>query len=156
MLKRLGVYDELVDDAAQDVFIVVHRRFGDLESLERAQSWVYGIAIRVASDYRRRQIRNTSRRTELPAELKDERSDPERTMELRQSLRLLDQMLGELDEEKRTAFVLVELEQLTVPEVADMLGINLNTAYSRLRAARVQLEKFLRRRNARKPKGGEG
>jgi len=45
-----------------------------------------------------------------------------------------------MDDTKRAIFVLVELEQMTVREAAEALGINFNTAYSRLRVARAAFE----------------
>ena len=62
-------------------------------------------------------------------------------------------MLAELDEPKREVFSLVELEELTVPEVADALEIPLNTAYSRLRMAREAFEAALARHEARTKRG---
>jgi RNA polymerase sigma-70 factor (ECF subfamily) len=58
--------------------------------------------------------------------------------------------LAQLDIDKRTVFVLAELEQLSVPEIAEALGINLNTIYSRQRAARAQFDAALRRHRERR------
>lgn len=151
LLKRVGVTEALLDDAAQDVFVVVHRRLNQLESLEQVQSWIYGIALRVASDYRRRGARTQKRRAELPSEVQD--GDPVRTMEMRQSLRILYEILSELDESKRTVFVLAELERMTAPEIAELLQLNLNTTYARMRAARLRFEKCLTRRMGHSRKG---
>ena len=68
-------------------------------------------------------------------------------------LQLLARLLEELDEPKREVFALVELEELTVPEAAEVLEIPLNTAYSRLRLARQAFEAALSRHHAR---SGEG
>lgn len=155
LLKRLGVSDGLLDDAAQDVFVVVHRRLDRLETSEKAKPWIYGIALRVASDYRRRAARTQKRYAELYSEESDRRSDPFKTIEMRQSLRILYEILNEFDEAKRTVFVLAELEQMTAPEIAKLLQINLNTTYSRMRAARMQFEKSLSLRIAHAPTGSE-
>jgi RNA polymerase sigma-70 factor (ECF subfamily) len=55
-------------------------------------------------------------------------------------------LLAELDEPKREVFALVEVDEMTVPEAAEVLEIPLNTAYSRLRAARQAFEAALARR----------
>jgi RNA polymerase sigma-70 factor (ECF subfamily) len=66
-----------------------------------------------------------------------------------QSAQLLQALLDELEEDRRAAFILVDLEELSVPEAADALGVNLNTLYSRVRAARQDLSKALARLRAR-------
>ena len=63
-------------------------------------------------------------------------------------VQLLWSLLDELDEAKREVFAMAELDELTVPEIAEILEIPLNTAYSRLRAARQAFEAALSRRNA--------
>jgi RNA polymerase sigma-70 factor (ECF subfamily) len=145
-LRRLGVSPAQLDDAAQDVFIVVHRRLPEFDG-HSLRGWLYAIAVRVASDHRR----GTGRRRALPldASLVDPAPDPGRTSELHESVRLLHALLGELSEPKRAAFVLSELEELSVPEIAEALGENLNTVYSRVRAARAEFDTALRRERAR-------
>jgi RNA polymerase sigma-70 factor (ECF subfamily) len=141
-LRRLGVEPAGLDDAVQDVFVVVHRRLAEFDG-RSLRGWLYAIAVRVASDHRR----NAShRRTEPLAEtLVDPAPGPSRTSELAASVRLLHALLAELDDKKRTVFVLGELEELGAPEIADALGENLNTVYSRLRAARAEFDAAYRR-----------
>jgi RNA polymerase sigma-70 factor (ECF subfamily) len=64
-------------------------------------------------------------------------------------LDLLESVLAELDEPKREVFVMVEVLEMTVPEVVQSLEIPLNTAYSRLRMARQAFEEALARHEAR-------
>jgi RNA polymerase sigma-70 factor (ECF subfamily) len=85
----------------------------------------------------------------LDGSLVDPAPDPGRTSELNEAVRLLHSLLDELSEPKRTAFVLSELEELSVPEIAAALGENLNTVYSRVRAARSEFDAALRRERAR-------
>jgi RNA polymerase sigma-70 factor, ECF subfamily len=145
-LRRLGVEQAQLDDAVQDVFIVVHRRLPEFDG-RSLRGWLYAIAVRVASDHRRG---TALRRTvALPEKLVDPRPDPAHATELGQSVRLLHELLGELDEPKRTVFVLGELEELTVPEIAEALGENQNTVASRLRSARARFDEAFRRRRAR-------
>jgi RNA polymerase sigma-70 factor (ECF subfamily) len=146
VLRRLGVSQAQLDDAAQDVFLVVQRRLGQFDHAAPLRSWVFGIAVRVASDYRRRAARW---RTEPFSEaVSDASQSPARLTELQESVQLLHELLRELDESKRVVFVLSELEQLSAPEIAAVLGVNENTVYSRLRSARTRFEAALARRRA--------
>jgi RNA polymerase sigma-70 factor (ECF subfamily) len=146
LLRRLGVPAAQLDDAAQDVFLVVQRKLDRLRPGAAVQSWVFAITVRVASEYRRRGAR---RRTELLDEaIADGAPGPARLHELHESVQLLHEVLGDLDEDKRAVYVLCELEQLSVPEIAEVLGANLNTVYSRLRSARKQFAASLQRRRA--------
>jgi RNA polymerase sigma-70 factor, ECF subfamily len=145
-LRRLGVEQAQLDDAVQDVFIVVHRRLPEFDG-RSLRGWLYAIAVRVASDHRRgAALRRT---VALPEKLVDPRPDPAHATELGESVRLLHELLGELDEPKRTVFVLGELEELTVPEIAEALGENQNTVASRLRSARARFDEAFRRCRAR-------
>jgi RNA polymerase sigma-70 factor (ECF subfamily) len=141
-LRRLGVEPGQLDDAAQDVFVVVHRRLSEFDG-RSLRGWLYAIAVRVASDHRR----GAAQRRTLPLTeaLPDPAPDPARATELTESVRLLHALLAELDEPKRTVFVLGELEELSAPEIAEALGENLNTVYARLRAARARFDAAYRR-----------
>jgi RNA polymerase sigma-70 factor (ECF subfamily) len=145
-LRRLGVPHAQLDDAVQDVFIVVHRRLPEFDG-RSLRGWLYAIAVRVASDHRRGAAQR--RTVPLPETLVDPRPDPARASELEERVRLLHELLGELDEPKRTVFVLGELEELSVPEIAEALAENQNTVSSRLRAARARFDEAYRRHRAR-------
>jgi RNA polymerase sigma-70 factor (ECF subfamily) len=141
-LRRLGVEPAALDDAVQDVFVVVHRRLAEFDG-RSLRGWLYAIAVRVASDHRRGA---RHRRAEPLAEtLVDPAPDPAEASELAASVRLLHALLAQLDEKKRTVFVLGELEELGAPEIAEALGENPNTVYSRLRAARAEFDAAYRR-----------
>jgi RNA polymerase sigma-70 factor, ECF subfamily len=146
LLRRLGVPVAALDDAAQDVFLVVHRKLADFDPRARLRSWVFAITVRVASEHRRRATR--ARTEQFDDILPDPAPGPGELRELREELQLLHDLLGELDDDKRTVFVLSELEQLSVPEIAAVLGVNLNTVYSRRRAARKSFDAALHRRRA--------
>jgi RNA polymerase sigma-70 factor (ECF subfamily) len=145
-LRRLGVAKAQLDDAAQDVFVVVHRRLAEFDG-RSLRGWLYAIAVRVASDYRR-SARHLNA-LPLAETIRDPAPDPERASELGESVELLHAVLAALDEPKRTVFVLGELEELSAPEMAEVLGVNLNTVYSRLRAARSEFETALGRHRER-------
>ncbi|MGC4079583.1 MAG: sigma-70 family RNA polymerase sigma factor [Rubrivivax sp.] len=144
--RRLGVANDALDDIVQETFLVVHRRLGEQSGSVR--SWIYGIMVHVVRNHRR-----TLRRKQPyvfgehgpdPDALAAESDGPERRAEKAEAARRLYEILHELDDEKREVFVLVELEQLPVTEVAEALGTKLNTVYSRLRLARAAFEERVR------------
>lgn len=138
-LVRLGVAERDVDDACQEVFMVVHRKLPEFEGRSTVRTWVYGIAVRVASDYRKRgHVRREVMTDEVPDGASKE--DPHVDAARREARKTLDRILDTLDEDKRTVFVLYEIEQVTMAEVAEAVGCPLQTAYSRLHAARKIVE----------------
>lgn len=147
-LRRLGVPEVSADDAAQDVFVVVHRRLGDFERRSSVKTWLFGIALRVARSHRRRMARK-GRVDPLPPDVLSEELDPEAEVEKRKAAQFLDAFLESLDEDKRAVFVLAEIEQMTAPEIEQAIGVKLNTVYSRLRAARKAFEAAVKRHLAR-------
>jgi RNA polymerase sigma-70 factor (ECF subfamily) len=148
--RRLGVHEASVDDVAQDVFLVVHRRLDAFEGRSSIKTWLFGITLRVVSDWRRTKRRKGGL-LELPAEdrLASSATGPDGDLEREQSARLLQALLSELDDDKREVFVMVELDELSAPEVAAVLQIPLNTVYSRLRVAREEFERALGRHRAK-------
>jgi len=150
-LRRLGVEESSVDDAAHDVFLVVHRQLAQFDGRSH-KSWLFAIAQRVAWHYRRAVAR---RRTDPLVEddlRADARSSPDECHDRREACELVNRLLDHLPDERRTVFVLSELEQLSMPEVAEMLGIPLNTAYSRLRLARRDFSRELHRHENKNPR----
>ena len=149
-LRRLGVPEASMDDAAQDLFIVVHRRLAEFAGRSSLRTWLFGIALRVAGDYRRRLRRKGAPLRPLPDALPDtSRPGPYEALARREAARVVDGLLDELDDAKRAVFVLAELEQMTAPEIAEVLEVNVNTVYSRLRAARADFERAVARLQAR-------
>jgi RNA polymerase sigma-70 factor (ECF subfamily) len=147
-LRRLGVRDADVDDLCQEVFLVVHRRLGGFEGRSSVATWVYGICLRVAADHRRR-VHHTRERAldEAPERIVPPHQDAE--IERQQALAWLDRVLDELDDQKRAVYVLHEIEQLPMPDVAAAAGCPVQTAYGRLYAARKHVEAAARRERAR-------
>lgn len=140
-LRRLGVPEAGLWDGAQEVFVVVHRRLGDYEARGALRSWLYSIVVRVARHVRRTARRKPAFGSEDSAELADTgAAGADQRAERNQSVERLMALLATLDDAKREAFVLAELEGLTAPEIAAILNVNLNTIYARIRAARKQLE----------------
>jgi RNA polymerase sigma-70 factor (ECF subfamily) len=143
-LHRLGVRSANIEDACQEVFIVLHRRLPDLRPNASERAFLFGIAIRVAADQRRKQARTAF--VELPEQLAAQHamSEPFYAAAHAQAARHMERFLGALDADQRSVFMLVELEDFTVPEVCEALGAKLNTVYSRLRLARVRFSRFVR------------
>lgn len=131
VLRHHGVHDSALDDAVQDVFVTAYRRWSSFEGRSSARSWLYGIARRIAFRYRR-SADSRARRETTDAAPPDGVDEPFARVQAAQSLATL---LGRIDRDKRAVFVLIELEGMTAPEVADALGIPVGTTYSRLRAA---------------------
>lgn len=150
-LRRLGVIEASLRDAAQDAFLVVHRRLPEYEGRSPIRSWLYGIAVRVASNYRRTRQRRDERTHELDLDtLADgSESNQHQTLEQRQSLALVRDLLLELDVDKREAFELAELHEFSVAEIAAILGANPGTIYARLRTARQQFDRAFARHSAK-------
>ena len=135
-LRALGVGESALDDATQDVFVVVHRRLSDFEGRSSLQTWLFGIACRVAANSRRN-LQRTSH-DELSNELVSTDPDPQRRAQQGEAARFVQAFLSTLNEAGRTAFTACVLEQMTVPEAAEALGVNVNTMYTRVRAVRAQ------------------
>jgi RNA polymerase sigma-70 factor (ECF subfamily) len=154
-LRRLGVSEAGIDDAVQDVFLVVHRRLGEFEGRSSLKTWLFGIVLRVART-QRRSVRRKSPCERAPGLLADPENvegpraeRPDTMTEQSEAVRVLYSLLDELGDDKREVFVLAELEQMTAPEIAEALGANVNSVYSRLRAARQEFEKAVLRHRAR-------
>jgi RNA polymerase sigma-70 factor (ECF subfamily) len=145
-LRRLGISEEATDDALQDVFLVVHRRLSDFESRSSVKTWLFGIVLRVAQTHLRTTRRRRVHVDELaaPSEIESvatsDGEGPAEVIARREASLLLHRLLDQLDDEKRAILILVELEQMSVPDAAEAMNMNLNTAYSRLRAARLAFQ----------------
>jgi RNA polymerase sigma-70 factor (ECF subfamily) len=140
--RRLGVPEAAAGDVVQDVFLVLHRRIGDFDGHTPVKRWLLGITTRVVADHRRRFRRKDSRCSPTAVDkdggemLPSRHLTPLEEAEQNEALALVAELLDQLEADKRELLILSELEEMSVPEIADALGINLNTAYARLRAAR--------------------
>lgn len=143
VVQRLGVPEAAAEDVVQEVFLVARRRLPDYEGRGAATSWLYGIARGVAANYRRGQAR-AERRLRVVADPRPVAApSPEDAVGRADAVAQVERFLAGLDPDQREVFVLVDIEGLSGPEVAEALGINLNVAYSRLRLARRKLRRFL-------------
>jgi len=147
-LRRLGVPEASIEDAVQDVFLVAHRRRADFQGRSSVKTWLYGIVLRVAKDYRRAQARH-ARRVERLAETLSvsavSAQTPAKEAERREANQALHAILAELDQDHREVLVLVEIEEFSMQDAAAVLSLHVRTCQRRLRAARAAFEKKLAR-----------
>jgi RNA polymerase sigma-70 factor (ECF subfamily) len=136
-LRRLGVAERDLEDVTHDVFVVVHRKLDQYDAARALRPWLFGIAARVASDYRRK----ASHRFEHPGhdvEAVDAQPSPEARLSASDAQKLVIAALQAVEADRRAVLIAVEIDELPVTEVAVALEIPLNTAYSRLRLARAE------------------
>jgi RNA polymerase sigma-70 factor (ECF subfamily) len=148
-LRRLGVPPDLVDDAAQQVFLVATRK-ADVIEAAKARSFLLGTALRIASEVRRSRMRAREVATgEVDAEPSAAPS-PEQLTCAKRELEALDRILSDMPFELRAVFVLFEIEGLSTDEIAPVLGLPRGTVSSRLRRARQAFQTIARRIEARR------
>ena len=149
LLRRIGVPEADVDDAAQHVFVVAAGRLSDiLEGRER--TFLFGTALRTAATLRR----NLRRRQRWVETALVDAPSPDRTpyeeLERGQALAFLDEVLAGMSDRLRMVFILSEIEELSAPDVARLQRIPVGTVASQLRRARKEFRDRLRRLQARR------
>jgi RNA polymerase sigma-70 factor (ECF subfamily) len=147
-LRRLGLDADGADDGAQKVFMVAARRLSAIEEGSE-RSFLFGTAMRVASESRRAVARRREV-FELDAEAPDPTPRADELLDEQRARETLDEVLGAMPLDLRAVFVLFELEELTAPEIAVMLGLPVGTASSRLRRARDEFHAVAKRLRARR------
>lgn len=153
-LARSGVRDADLRDATQEVFIAVMRNVHEREGTSTLRTWLYGIAIRVAANYRRKAHRRHEDLTDDPPDVTASSdgeipTTPERALAREQARLRLAEILDDLPPEQRLVFMMHELEQTACPAIAESLGIPLGTVYNRLRLARAAFQESAKRHAAR-------
>jgi RNA polymerase sigma-70 factor, ECF subfamily len=153
-LQRLGIQPSDLDDVAQDVFMIVHRRLDTFDRRARISTWLFGICMRVAANYRRRrrwtrEVLIGSGDDERPAAL----TAADEVLVRREQRELAERALNRLEVAKRATFVMFEIESMSCLEIAEVMNVPVGTVYSRLHSARRQLEKALTRDLARRGLG---
>jgi len=154
-LRALGLGDAMLDDALQDVFLVVQKKLAQFDGKGQLKTWLYAIALRVARRYRAAVAEEARRHSADPGALGTDDAEgtreltasvnTERAIEHGERLELARRALERLDDAKREVFVLSHVEQMSAPEIAETIGIPLNTVYSRLRAARFEFSAHVAR-----------
>jgi RNA polymerase sigma-70 factor (ECF subfamily) len=138
--RAFGSKADEIDDVVQDVFLVVQRRHADLKEDGLARSWIYGITRRVVSSHRRRRRERDARDAPDVDSLRSSEQSPLAAAEHNLEVRVLSALLDGLEERKREVFVLSEILELSGREIAETIGVPMNTVYSRLRAAREEFD----------------
>jgi RNA polymerase sigma-70 factor (ECF subfamily) len=157
-VTRMGVCERDAQDACQKVFLIAYRKLQEFEGRSSLRTWICGIALRVAADYRN--LAGTQREVldESPNERRSCEASQLRVLEQKERLAELDWVLSKLPPDQRAVFVLFELEELSGEEIADLLEISEGTVRSRLRLARQAYSKIVASRqdsNWRWVSGGE-
>jgi RNA polymerase sigma-70 factor (ECF subfamily) len=146
----MGFSPEDADDATQQVFLAATRKSERInQGSER--TYLYGIALRVAANLRRKLARRREEAEPLVHEIVDLGAEPEHAANLGQACSLLDELLRALPDELRRVLVLAQIEQLEVSEIAAAEGIPVGTAASRLRRARALFRERLEQVQERNP-----
>ena len=130
--RRLGVAEPNLEDVVQDVFLVAARRLAEFRGRSLHTTWLFAITLNATRTHLRTHARHR-RRLEAVA-VTATRATPGEA-ERYEAAQTLYGLLDHLDEDKRAAFVLAELERMTAVEIAEAVGANVNTIYTRLRAA---------------------
>jgi RNA polymerase sigma-70 factor (ECF subfamily) len=151
-LQRFGVRSGDLDDALQEVFVVVHKKLASFRGDSQMTTWLYAICLRVASAHRRKShVRHEHAHAteELDEGHSADLASPEDDLADHQRRRILEQLLDELTVEKRALMVMFEIDELSCEEIAEMLGVPVGTVYSRLHSARRAFQKCVTRFQAR-------
>jgi RNA polymerase sigma-70 factor, ECF subfamily len=142
VLRRFGVAEADVEDVVQEVFLVAHGRLPEGLEGRGVRTWLYAVARRCAAGYRRK----AHRKREVPMATPPEANGAVGgvgPLDARRALDLVDAVLADLSEEHRAVYVLYEIEELSMAEVAEAVSCPLKTAYSRLYAARSAVREAL-------------
>jgi len=146
-LRRLGVDASDVEDAVHDAFLVVVRRLPEFAGRSTLRTWLFAIAMRVAQSRRRDHQREAHHMRQYEASITPRSpADPQRRHEVSVTLH---QLLAGLEEDQRAVFIMIELENMTAPEIAAALELKAATVYSRLRLARQAMQRAVTRYLAR-------
>jgi RNA polymerase sigma-70 factor (ECF subfamily) len=132
-LRYLGVPAALLDDAAQELWVVVHRRYAEFEGRSDVKTWLFSIAINVERNIRRVERRRGSL-VPLPAELSAARGDPLLAREEKEAWGLVLSFIDTLDETRRAVFAATLVEGLSAAETAAITELPIETVYNRVRA----------------------
>ncbi|HEX3772656.1 MAG TPA: sigma-70 family RNA polymerase sigma factor [Polyangiaceae bacterium] len=151
-LFRLGVEADAIEDAVQEVFLVVHRQGGYRPGPAKPTSYLANLAIHAASASRRRERARRAREGgDAVDDVPSKRSDPVQLLEAHESLRRLQDALDRLEPELRTTLVLVDIEGESCASIAAAMSIPVGTVYWRLHHARKRFQRALQAMEAARP-----
>ncbi|MEY4550944.1 MAG: hypothetical protein RL685_7139 [Pseudomonadota bacterium] len=141
VLRHLGVQTSSLDDAVQEVWLVVYQRLGGFEGRSTIKTWLFGIARNVARNTRRAEDKRV--RQLLAPEPQSEPPDPEMEHLGREAWLRVQHFLSTLDEERRAIFVCSLLEHLPAQQTAEATGMDVTTVYQRVRTLRQAFKQWL-------------
>jgi len=142
-MRSLGVEPAMVDDATQDVFVILHSKLHEFEGRSTLATWIYAVTFRVAQNHRRKS--RFRAHEPLSGAEPEPSADPAERFAEGQAAEFVQRFCSTLNEAKRDAFALCVIEGRPPPEVAELLGVTLSTLYSRVAAARSEFRRELRR-----------
>ncbi|AKU99113.1 RNA polymerase sigma factor RpoE [Labilithrix luteola] len=152
--RRLGVKPPEIDDVFQETFLNVHRLLDRYEPRGSMQAWLFSVLFRVVQHHRRYYRRRPAVAAEdtsvdVDSFAESSARSPDESAEAKETARILEEILDDLDPDKRAVIVLADIEEKTISEIAEILSINVNTASSRLRFAREHVNAAFARHRAR-------
>lgn len=150
-LRRLGVRDADLKDQTQEVFLTVYTLLGDYDPSRPMRPWLFGISYRIASRYRTLARNARELLVDPPSEPVERGRDAEADLLAREAQALVLAAIDTLDLPRRAVFIMSEIDDVPMPEIAEAMAIPLNTAYSRLRLARKDFAAAVRRLQGRPP-----
>lgn len=144
VLRHHGIAERDLPDAAQETFIVVHRRMAEHETHRSAvRTWIFGIARNIARNHvRLHRVQHEVPTSELPDNV-DVAPLPDAMLDSARARAALERVMPRIEEAQRTVLLLHDLEEIPMRDIADAEGIPLATAYSRLRLGRAKLNALL-------------
>ena len=138
---RFGLSESDAEDAAQETFQIAHRKLARFTS-GRFSTWLYRIAANVVADvHRRRRVREALLSLWMPKE-EPLAPAPDEPVHQAEAARQVREVLARMSAKKREVFVLYELEGLPGDEIAERIGCNLATVWTRLHYARQEFKRI--------------
>ncbi|WP_437281273.1 sigma-70 family RNA polymerase sigma factor [Sorangium sp. So ce375] len=153
-LQRFGVQQPDLEDAFQDVFVVVQRRLPSFDWACPITTWLFAICRRVAASHRRRAHTRRERLGEPVDDVPDSARGPEEITSRHEAQLRLEGILGAMDLDRRAVFVMFEIEEMPCDEIARLVGVPIGTVYSRLHAARKEFATLLKKSEAERARRG--
>jgi RNA polymerase sigma-70 factor, ECF subfamily len=136
-LRRLGVPSSDIEDLAHEVFLVMYRRWDVYDPAYAIRAWLFGIAFRVAARHRKRLRRET---LQPNPEVEDSSPGPDQALAARQARAIVAAALRQVPLKRRAVFVMHDIDNVAMRDIASILSIPMFTGYSRLRKARKEFE----------------
>lgn len=143
-LRRLGVREADLKDQTQEVFLIVHQLFDDYDRARPIRPWLFGIAYRYAARYKAL-ARHTREILADPSDAPALEPPADEQVAASEERTLVLHAIERIELTRRAVFVMAEIDGWSMPEIAEVLAIPLNTAYSRLRLARRDFTRAVER-----------